>query len=47
MAAHFDSGELEREAKARTGLDDFGSGDWRDAMQWLLEAARFSSILPA
>lgn len=29
----------EREAIARTGLDDFGPGDWRGALERLLEAA--------
>lgn len=39
MPAHFDIESLEREAMDRTGLDDFGSGDWRGALERLLEAA--------
>ncbi len=45
MTEHFDSAQLEREAMTRTGLDDFGTGDWREAMQLLLEAAESEARL--
>ncbi len=36
---------LEREARARTGLEDFGGGDWRDALDRLIESARAEADL--
>jgi hypothetical protein len=36
---HFDVESLERVAVAQTGLDDFGPGDWRQAMERLLRGA--------
>ena len=39
MTTHFDTEELEGEARALAGLDDVGSGDWREAMHLLLDAA--------
>jgi hypothetical protein len=31
--------EIEREARQATGLADFGSGNWREGMEILAEAA--------
>ena len=39
MTPPFDIDALERKAVERTGLDDFGPGDWRDAAQRLLNCA--------
>lgn len=39
MPQPFDTEQLEREAMDQTGLEDFGAGDWREAMARLLEAA--------
>jgi hypothetical protein len=39
MASPFIIEDLESEAQRRTGLRDFGSGDWRDALSRLLCAA--------
>ncbi|MBW2291736.1 MAG: sulfotransferase [Deltaproteobacteria bacterium] len=39
MSSFFDIEALEREAMNRTGLDDFGPGDWRQAMHRLLRSA--------
>jgi hypothetical protein len=38
--AAFDVEALEREAHERTGLGDFGTGDWREPLGRLLESAR-------
>lgn len=45
MAAEFDIHALEREARQHTGLEDFGPGDWRDALTRLLEAAEIDARL--
>lgn len=39
MIPRLDIGELEHEARTRTGLDEFGAGDWHDAMVLLVETA--------
>ena len=39
MTEHFDRRQLERSAMESTRLEDFGAGDWRDAMSRLLDAA--------
>jgi hypothetical protein len=41
----FDTNSLEHEAMNRTGLEDFGPGDWREAMARLLEAAQAEAQL--
>lgn len=38
-ARAFDIESLEREATSRTGLEDFGGGDWREALGVLLDSA--------
>ena len=43
----FDLDALEKGACERTGLDDFGPGDWRDALARLLAAARDEARLNA
>ena len=45
MPQAFDTNSLEHEAMNRTGLEDFGPGDWREAMARLLEAAQAEAQL--
>ena len=45
MTELFDSAVLEREAVDRTGLDDFGTGSWREAMLRLIEASESEARL--
>ncbi|MEN8160897.1 MAG: sulfotransferase, partial [Myxococcota bacterium] len=47
MALVFDLDELAKSAVERTGLDDFGPGDWHEALARLLRAAREEARLSA
>ncbi len=45
MTSRLDIESLEREARNRTGLDDFGTGDWREAVGVLLDCAEHEAQL--